>query len=181
MSRRASALAGLKVIAILLAGGLIATFAVIGVPQLLGAQHSFVVLSGSMEPAISAGDVVIVDERPPEAIDVGDTITFREGRRPTTHEVVEVIADGDLRRFKTKGLANEEPDQGFVREGQLIGEVVLVIPYAGHVVLLANTEFGAALFLIVPGVLLVLNELWELAKDYRAASTPEQEVAADGD
>ena len=161
--------------------GLLAVFAVIGVPQIVGATHSYVVLSGSMEPSISAGDVVIVDERPPEEISEGDVITFVDGSSPTTHKVIDVVQDGETIRFKTKGTANEDPDQGFVEADQVVGETMFTIPYLGRVVMLANTKLGAALFLIVPGVLLVLNEVWGLAQEWRHRDSSDTEVVTDGD
>jgi len=169
----------IRVVFLVLAVAVVATFAVIGVPQLVGAEHSFVVLSGSMEPEISPGDVVLINDVPPEEIAVGETITFADGPRPTTHQVIDVVRDGDIHRFKTKGLANEDPDQGWVPAESVIGTVMLVIPYAGHVVMLANTRFGAALFLIIPGALLILNEAWLFLRDYRSRSDPE--VHTDGD
>lgn len=173
---------GFKLVFIVIGVGLVATFAVVGIPQLIGAEHSFVVLSGSMEPEISPGDVVIVDEVQPESVAVGDTITYRTGpRSTTTHEVVTVIEDGEIIGYKTKGIANEDPDQGYVDTDQLVGKTILVVPYVGYVTLFANTDVGAALFLIVPGVLIILNELWELAKDWRHQGRAETEVGQDGD
>ena len=58
-------------------------FAIHAMPGLIGANHSFVVLSGSMEPTISPGDVVVVEEVPPGEIERGDVITYAEGRAGT--------------------------------------------------------------------------------------------------
>lgn len=173
--------AAARVLFLVVGIAVVATFVVIGVPQLVGAEYSFVVMSGSMEPAMSPGDVVLVDDRPLDEIEVGDTITYATGPRPTTHEVIEASQDGDIFLFKTKGIANEDPDPGVVRGESVIGVTMLVIPYAGHIVLLANTKMGAALFLIVPGALLVLNEVYGLARDYRAGATADREVTQDGD
>ncbi|MFB6070934.1 MAG: signal peptidase I [Halanaeroarchaeum sp.] len=137
-------------------------FVVIGVPQVVGAEHSFVVTSGSMEPAISAGDVVIVGAVSPSAIQVGDVITFEDDGELTTHQVV-AIQEGEAGpRFETKGTANENVDPGTVPADAVVGRVSVTIPYAGYVVLFANTKYGGLLFLGVPGVLLVVSELYEL-------------------
>ena len=52
-------------------------FLVFAVPQTVGADHGFVILSGSMEPALSPGDVVIVSDA--ASVGVGDIITFSNG------------------------------------------------------------------------------------------------------
>jgi len=60
-------------------------------PALVGAEYSYVVQSGSMEPAIGTGSVVFVAERPAEKIGEGDVITFADSQTgpTTTHRVIE--------------------------------------------------------------------------------------------
>ncbi|MEZ3117419.1 signal peptidase I [Halobaculum sp. MBLA0147] len=130
-------------------------FVVFALPQLIGANYGFVILSGSMEPALSTGDVVIVDAG--TAVGVGDVITFRDGRDvPTTHRVVEVV-DG---AYLTQGDANENPDPGLVSPADVLGEVTLSIPLIGYVILWANTPLGYVAFVVVPLLLLGASELY---------------------
>lgn len=68
-------------------------------PAILG-YRSAVVLTGSMEPAIRADDLVIVHRQ--ETYSAGDIIMFRSGANTTTHRVTEVTAEG----YRTKGDAN---------------------------------------------------------------------------
>ncbi|MEZ3171090.1 signal peptidase I [Halorubrum sp. RMP-47] len=133
----------------------ISPFAVFAVPQIIGADESYVVLSGSMEPVLSPGDVVIVDSSGP--VQNGDVITYRSpgDSVPTTHRVVGEV-DG---RYETKGDANEEADTGTVAPEAIIGQVVLTLPLIGHIILWANTPVGYVLLVISPLVLLGLNEL----------------------
>jgi signal peptidase len=140
---------------------LVAPFVVFAVPQAVGANHGFVVLSGSMEPYMSAGDVVIVDRVPPREIGRGDVITFRQGGNiPTTHRVIERVADADGVAFRTMGDANEDPDAGLVSPASVLGEVVLVIPLIGFVIQFANTTVGTIALVVVPIGLLLLSEAW---------------------
>lgn len=138
----------------------VSPFAVFAVPQVIGADDGFVVLSGSMEPALSPGDVVIVDASAPVA--VGDIITYRTGTDtvPTTHRIVGV-QDG---RYETKGDANGNADAGLVGSEAIIGRVVLTIPVVGHVILWANTPVGYVTFVVAPLVLLGASELFAWAR-----------------
>lgn len=162
-----TAIRAVKLAVILLVVG---PFLVHAVPQVIGASHSYVVLSDSMAPTIAAGDVVVVESVDPTTISEGDVITFREGTDtavPTTHRVVEVVrAEGTL-AFRTKGDANEDPDQTAVAARQVLGEVIFVIPYLGYVIQFANTTYGFMALVIAPVGLLILTEVWGTVKTTR--------------
>ncbi|GBE58374.1 signal peptidase I W [bacterium BMS3Abin01] len=83
----------------------------------VGRYKPMVVLSGSMEPGIKVGSVVLVAAVNPDDIKVDDIITFPLPRKPdnqepanTTHRVTRVIADSGGLRFITKGDANDTVD-----------------------------------------------------------------------
>jgi signal peptidase len=171
----------LHVVLVLALVVVVAPFAVYAMPGLVGADHSFVVLSGSMEPAMSPGDVVLVAETAPTAVAVGDVVTFtREGQDvPTTHRVVDVTQREDgTRVFTTKGDANEDADAGAVLPAQLVGEVLLVVPLVGYVVQFANTPTGFALLVGAPLGLLVLSEAWSIARGGRGGGTEQATTAS---
>jgi signal peptidase len=165
----------------------VSPFVVFAVPQAIGADDGFVVLSGSMEPALSPGDAVIVDASGP--VEVGDVITYRTGADtvPTTHRVVDVVDGG----YETKGDANENADAGLIGPEAVIGRVVLTIPVVGHVILWANTPVGYVTFVVAPLVLLGVSELFAWARSDPATAggddpTPEPgasrpEVGGDAD
>ena len=146
----------------------ISPFVVFAVPEVVGADEGYVVLSGSMEPALSPGDVVIVDASGP--VGVGDIITYRTGDTvPTTHRVVGERDGG----YETKGDANDNVDAGLVAPDAVVGRVVITIPLLGHVILWANTPVGYVSFVIVPLVLLGVSELIAWAR--REPETPADE------
>ncbi|MFB6084365.1 MAG: signal peptidase I [Halorientalis sp.] len=141
---------------------LVVPFAVFAVPQAIGADHGFVILSGSMEPDIAPGDAVIVDASAP--VGVGDVVTFSEDSDvPVTHRIV-AEEDG---QWVTKGDANENRDARPVPPENVLGKVVLTIPWIGHVVLWANTPMGYISLVLVPLLLLLGNELlsWARTRD----------------
>ena len=93
----------------------------------------FNVVSGSMEPTYSVGDLIYVKEVDPELIQVGDPITFvlNEDLVVATHRVIEI--DGENRRFYTKGDANDTADAAPVHYNNVIGVPKLRIPLLGYV------------------------------------------------
>ena len=91
------------------------------------------VISGSMEPTYSVGDLLYVKSVDPDSVKVGDPITFvlNEDLVVATHRVVAI--DGENRRFTTKGDANENEDAAPVHFNNLIGVPVFAIPLLGYV------------------------------------------------
>lgn len=100
--------------------------------RLIGFQV-FNVISGSMEPTYSVGDLLYVKDVDPDAIQVGDPITFvlNEDLVVATHRVVSV--DAVNRHFYTKGDANETADAAPVHFNNVIGVPVFSIPLLGYV------------------------------------------------
>ena len=164
-------------------------FVVFIVPQAVGAEHSYVVASSSMSPAIETGDVVLVNELSAPAVEEGDVITFIDGERATiqggeaggnlvTHRVTDIRQTEQGLAFETKGDANEEADRGVVPASALVGRVMVTIPYIGHVIVFAGTRLGFLALVAAPLGLLVLGELYDLARAARndrdgAANTTE--------
>ena len=93
----------------------------------------FNVISGSMEPTYSVGDLLYVKTVDPDSVKVGDPITFvlNEDLVVATHRVVEVNRVN--RQFTTKGDANETEDAAPVHFNNLIGVPVFAIPLLGYV------------------------------------------------
>jgi signal peptidase len=160
-------------------------FVVYAFPGLVGAEHSYVVLSGSMEPTMSPGDVVVVEDIDPEKIEERDVISYKASgaERPTTHRVIEVTQENGQPAFRTEGDANEDPDSGVVRASEVEGRVPtiaghpFVIPYVGHVIMFASTQFGFSLLFVTPLVLFVGSEIYELVMSSR--SSGDLEMAGD--
>lgn len=143
----------------------VASFVVQAFPGLVGADYAFTVLSGSMEPAIGTGSVVFVAETPAEQVQERDVITYRDdGGNLITHRVIEKHQAGDSVRFVTKGDANDAPDGEPVYRDNLVGTVLFSIPWIGYVVAFGNTTAGYVTLVLVPIMLFIFNELWELWK-----------------
>ncbi len=105
-----------------------------------------VVLSGSMEPALSVNDVIIVREA--ESYNINDIVVYENGREMIVHRIIE--KNGDT--LTTKGDANNTADEPTSAES-VKGKVVLSIPYAGAVVKALRSPVGA-IVIILTAVLL---------------------------
>ena len=118
------------------------------------------VLSGSMEPTIKMGSVVIM--KPSEDYKIGDIITFQKTARaknPITHRIVEMEVIEGNPVYITKGDANEDPDSGRVYKNQIIGKVLFSIPFLGYAVDFVRKPIGFILVIVVPGAIIILDEL----------------------
>ena len=100
--------------------------------RIMGYQ-CYTVISGSMEPEYSVGDLIYVKKVDVNTIEVGDDITFilNEDLVVATHRVVRV--DAENQRFYTKGLANEIEDSEPVHFNNVIGVPQFSIPKLGYV------------------------------------------------
>lgn len=145
--------------ALLLFAGLAVLLAGIFLPASVGYQVRMVT-SGSMEPTIHLGSVVIV--RPVADYQVGDIITFeRSGEDATTHRIVsDEIASGVM-QYRVKGDANDANDARAVPESEVLGKVLLTVPYLGYVLDFIRTPIGIAAIVLI---LLALYALGEMVK-----------------
>ena len=96
---------------------------------------SAVVLSGSMEPEISVGDLLIITEA--QSYQVGDVVVFQDGRSSVTHRIVSISED----KVVTRGDANNTEDAPITLE-QIKGKVTMVIPLIGYAINLIKTPVG---------------------------------------
>ncbi len=117
----------------------------------------YTVLTPSMEPAYSVGDMVFVKIENADKINIGDVITFNpssDSEAYLTHRVVEKIPDyqgSGITCFRTKGDANESEDSFLIDEDRVIGPVVFAVPKMGYVVRFVQLRW----YLIVPLIALV--------------------------
>ena len=102
------------------------------VPSLPGGFSLFVVESGSMEPALNIGSVILT-RKPDDArtLKQGDIVTFRTlSGHIVTHRVIETLTDNGEVKYRTKGdnIVNS-PDAELLSPERVIGVFVLKIPF----------------------------------------------------
>lgn len=110
--------------------------ALVVVPRLAGATP-YTVLTGSMEPTLSPGELIVVKDVQPAELRAGDVITFQiESDNPAvnTHRITQVVYDAQgTPRFQTQGDANNVPDRDLLVPEQIRGRLWYSVPYLGHV------------------------------------------------
>ena len=122
------------------------------------------VVTGSMEPKYNIGDVLISKDVDPEAIEIGDTVSYlgAEGNfngKIVTHEVINIEKNetGEL-LFHTKGIANLVQDP-IVNEKQLYGKVVYKANILSFVYKTISSKLGMLLCVILPLMVIIATEI----------------------
>lgn len=102
------------------------------------------IVTGSMEPIIYPGDVVLVSKlqsiEEVEELNVGDVIQFKREDIIINHRITEIIdKDGQL-LFRTKGDNNSAEDMRLVKVDELKGKIVKVIPKVGLITMFIKSD-----------------------------------------
>ncbi|MDX9871493.1 MAG: signal peptidase I [Clostridia bacterium] len=122
-----------------------------------GGFSQLIVISGSMQPALQVGDLIIIKEQNRYQLD--DIVTYRTEKSLITHRIVELMDSQAV----LQGDANNVPDKA-IPVSAIEGKVVLRIPYAGDVLLFARTPRGLSIIILGALVLLNLSKLPKLFK-----------------
>jgi signal peptidase len=148
-------------VAVGLAGGLLLAIAL---PLAFGARP-LVVLSGSMEPTLATGDVVVVKRVSPQQAHVGDVVTYRspEGSL-VTHRVRSVRRQGHRFALVTKGDANNASERWTMEADGELSRALYRVPVAGRVLAHTSSRDGKLLLVVAP---LLLLGVWEIRRIWR--------------
>ena len=116
------------------AGVAIGLMAIVTLPSLFGYQ-SLTVVSGSMQPTLGIGSVVIDEVISPLDARPGDIVTFQDPLHPRqlTHRLQRMRVEGDTAYMVTLGDANDAPERWTVKTDGRIGRVVAHLPKVGYV------------------------------------------------
>src|SRR3989344_4556772 len=172
------------VLTALIAVALLVAFSAFPIP---GNYELRVVRSGSMEPTIHTGSVVVV--KPAASYAVDDIVMFEGGLRdedgkrvPVTHRVVSMHTEGRTTYYATKGDANEEADAGEITERSIFGKVLFSVPYVGYAVEAARQPYGFLAIILIPAAIVVwdqgANIYREVRKLKRARAAGSKELGA---
>ncbi len=130
---------------------------------LSSSYRAYIVQSGSMEPALKTGSIVIT--RSAEKYKAGDIITFTgQGTSQITHRILGVETENGETVFTTKGDANEETDSAKVRGSQIIGKSFISIPHVGYFADFVRTPKGFVILVVIPASIIVYEELKTIIK-----------------
>jgi signal peptidase len=115
-----------------------------------------------MTPEIQKGAVVVVKKQ----LDYkkGDIISYYGEKVNNIDIITHRIVDIGGNVYTTKGDANQLADRELVIPRLVIGEVVLIIPQVGYLIMFSKTHSGNLFLIIFPAILIVCIELIKMFK-----------------
>lgn len=129
-----------------------------------GGLKMLVVQSGSMEPVIKTGSVILIKKQ--DTYNVGDIISFMEaGSDSTTHRVTKTTVVKGKEIFNTKGDANQGEDREAVGVDNILGKTVFSMPYLGYIMAFTKTQQGFIFLIVVPATIIVFSEILNIKKE----------------
>jgi len=105
-----------------------------------------VIATGSMEPMIKPGDVIlakkIVDMEGINNLKTGDIVQFERDKIRISHRIINIIEDEKTEQISyiTKGDNNSVIDREMVKPEQIKGRIVYIVPKVGWPTLLIKSK-----------------------------------------
>lgn len=120
------------------------------------------VMSGSMEPTISTGALIII--KPVAQYKEQDIITFKSPGSTkkndyTTHRLVKIEEKDGQKKFVTKGDNNKTDDTEQITQDKIIGKEFFSIALLGYLLGYIKTLPGLLIIVIVPAVIIIYEEI----------------------
>ena len=119
------------------------------VPDFFGIKP-FVVLTDSMEPEISGGDLVVTRVVDPARLKELDIISFKEGESVITHRIIELSEKDGEPVFITQGDSNNVKDRNPITYSQVESIYLFKISRFGHLAMFMQTPVGLLAFVGIP-------------------------------
>ncbi|MGF3105778.1 signal peptidase I [Rossellomorea sp. DUT-2] len=99
-----------------------------------------VIATGSMQPIIDPGDVILVKKVNSKDVQVGEVIQFAEGDIKISHRVIDIIKKEGKTLYVTKGDNNSVKDSEPVHPEEIKGKIIYTVPKIGWPTLLIKSE-----------------------------------------
>ncbi len=137
-------------------------------PKIMGYQL-LEVFSGSMEPSIQTGSIILVKQVAiNDVFKEGDVITYFSADTPneiTTHRIVGIRQIDNKAYYQTKGDNNDSKDFNMIPSENVIALYQnFTIPYLGYIFNYAASKNGIILLLFIPGLLIIISQIIKLWK-----------------
>lgn len=133
--------------------------------------NAYVVLSGSMYPAIDIKDIVITKKVAQDDLEIGDIITFispdsRNGGISITHRIIEKNYDEAIGgyTYRTRGDNNNVADSVLVPNENILGRVILKIPKLGYIQDLLSSTGGMIILILIPCLAIISYDIFKILK-----------------
>lgn len=132
--------------------------------------HLLIAKSGSMEPVVKTGSIILT--LPQSDYQIDDIVAYRYalGDNPkkllVTHRIVEILNENNQKLYLTQGDANETYDSNPVTKNQIIGKLVVKIPYLGYPINFLQTKVGAILIIALAAIV-IYGEIGKIKKEIK--------------
>ena len=128
------------------------------IPDFFGIKP-FIVVTGSMEGTIDGRDLIVTKVVEPEALEVGDIISYSIDTSVITHRIIEKTEVDGQPAFITKGDANNTEDQDPVIFDQIESIYLFRIAGLGNVAMFMQTPVGMLVFIGIPLCCFILYDI----------------------
>ena len=127
----------------------------------IGGFRVFTIITGSMEPELQVGDVILVQEKTFEDLKLKDVITYESKGHGTdgmiiTHRIIDI--DNATKKIITKGDANDIEDPA-IDSSQVFGKVTYKFTLISLLTKLVRNKYGFYFLIFVPLVLVIFLEI----------------------
>ncbi len=97
--------------------------------------YALTIASGSMEPNIKIGDVLIIKKTNSDELSIfekGDVLAHNYQGKTIVHRIISIEKENEKYIFQTKGDNNNGNDNYEITEEMVIGKAIFKIPYIGY-------------------------------------------------
>lgn len=110
-------------------------------PSFFGIK-TYTIISGSMQPELNIGDVIIVKETNDLELNIGDIISYRSGQSIVTHRIHKINYKNGRKYYITKGDYNNVEDSITITIDSIEGKVVNKLSGIGNITLLLQNKYS---------------------------------------
>lgn len=128
----------------------------------------FTVITGSMEPVYSPGDVLFSKIAKTENLKIGDDVVYlgKVGtfeNKIVTHRIIDIITKEEKTEFLIKGVANSGVDP-IVQPDQILGKIVLKSQLMTMLTKFISHPIGFIIIFFVPIAYIAITTIYEKIK-----------------
>ncbi len=133
--------------------------------------HINVIATGSMEPQLKVGDIIISKSYSDQKLEVGDVVSFvsKSGEvagQLITHQIINIENGTDGLTVTTKGTASQLADDP-IKDSEIVSVMLYNSKLIGFIYGVVTHPIGFVAVVIVPLVLTVAGEAASIYKQYK--------------
>lgn len=139
-------------------------------PSFFGIK-TFVIISGSMEPELNIGDIVIIKKCSQEELKENDIISYKYGQSEITHRIIQIEDNENGKEYITKGDNNNVRDSENIKYENIEGKSIGKIRHLGKVILILKNKIVLICIILILYLIYAgdtkRNKKWDLRREKR--------------